>query len=396
MDAVICGLSAWQFWRTPPLLSSGEFDPLFNPTHLCASTGLAASVFKIRSNARPADRLVQSRLFGDLVGVTLPVQVMVPDGSCGMRPTALTVPHRLLPSIPEGGIVDLGNGLGVLSPEATICMLAKTLTHVELAKLILEACGIFTLVPQTGRVKHLVNELSSQGVLTRERCGRDGIFGYSDAAGNPLGTLDAFGDDLPWTPSFDRSGRVTDLWKRTPLTSIEAIEAYARRIGFDGNDTLKRALAMSANGSASPAEAKAYLLLCSGAWNGGESFGEPSLNRRVVYTPEASALAGGRFCVADILWAGTKRDLEIQSEEYHADDLGYREASGRTSALENMGYTVAELTYQQMADLELFDAVLPTLAKKLGFELRERSVAFLRRRAKLHAALFCKPYEPCV
>ena len=53
-----------------------------------------------------------------------------------------------------------------------------------------------------------------------------------------------------------------------------------------------------------------------------------------------------------------------------------------------MGYVVAELSWDQLADLEKLDYVVPSLAEKLGFRLQERTVSFIKRRKKLHDQLF--------
>lgn len=58
-----------------------------------------------------------------------------------------------------------------------------------------------------------------------------------------------------------------------------------------------------------------------------------------------------------------------------------------------MGYSVGELLYAQMADLEMLDAVLPSLAEKLGFGLENRTPAFLKRRQTMHEHLFGIPFE---
>lgn len=89
-----------------------------------------------------------------------------------------------------------------------------------------------------------------------------------------------------------------------------------------------------------------------------------------------------------------KVDLEVQGMAFHADDQGFLVASGRRTALESMGYTVLEINHEQMADLEKFDAMLPSMARAVGYPLQPRTGAFLQRRDKLHRALFGLPYDP--
>lgn len=394
---VISDISAWQYWRTPPVLRNVEIDEQTASAPVPLGAGLDSSLFCLRANAREIDRVVHGHILTDLKGATLPLHVMVEEGPYRFKPNELTVAHCLPEGLPGGSFVSLGGDLEVLSPEATICSLSHSLSAVQLAKVICEACGIFTLAPQNERIKLVLRKMRDEDLLNKETFGSDGIFGFSDDMGRPLNFTDQWGNPLEWTPCFDRRGQYTGLWKRPPLTSIENLELYLNSYGkFGPRHRIWKALAMSANGAASPAEVFAYLLLCSGAWNGGESWGKPDLNRRVVYTRKAAKLAHGSFCIGDMLWIEQKKDLEIQSDSYHADKLGYRLYSGRTSALEAMGFTVKELLYEQMADLELFDSVLPALAKALDQPLQPRSVAFLRRRNELHKQLFDAPYEPCV
>lgn len=393
--AIISGISAWQYWRTPPVLRDVEIDEQSALAPAPLGAGLDSTLICPRANAREIDREVCGRVLTDLKGVSLPLHVMVEEGSRGIRPDGLTIAHRLPKNLPAGSIVPLGGGVKVLSVEATICSLSHSLDAVQLAKVMCEACGIFTLAPQNERVDLVLRKMRDEKLFSKDSFGQDGIYGFCDETGRPLSFTDDWGNPLPWTPRFDRRDRYTGLWKRPPLTSVEDLELYIDRCGaFGPRHAIWKALGMSANGAASPAEVLAYLLLCSGAWNGGESWGSPDLNRRVIYTRNAAKLAHGSFCIGDMLWAGQKKDLEIQSDSYHADKLGYRFYSGRTAALESMGYTVKELLYEQMADLELFDAALPSLAKDLDMPLQPRSVAFLRRRNELHERLFRAPYEP--
>lgn len=394
MAIIICNISAWQYWRTPPLLRDVEIDVRSAPLPAPMGCGLNSELLNSRKDAREADQKIQSRLLTELKAVVPPVHVMVED-SCGLRPSRFTVPHAIPKLLSPSDTVSLGAGLYVLTPEATLCLMGSSFGSAQLAKMICEACGIFALVPQTERLCCVVNELVESQVLVPETFKYKGIYGYSDSKGIPLGGLDDYGEPLDWIPSFNRRGQITDLWKRPALTNIEHIKACADRLGIGKRNNLRKALEMSANGAASPAEAKAYLMLCSGALNGGESWGRPDLNRRVYFTPEASKLAHQSFCIADMFWPSHKADLEVQGEEYHADDLGFKLETGRNAALESMGHAVAELTYEQMADLDLWDTILPTLAAKTGFGLSRRTSTFLKRREELHFELFGKDFEPC-
>lgn len=393
---VICDVSAWQYWRTPPQLREGWIDPEALRAALPEGSPDRAVLRPLRSNAREAERLVHERLLGDLKGVSLPVHVMVDEAS-SRHESDLVAAHRIPKGLPAAGLIDIGNGLKVLSPELAILVQRQARGTLDVAKMMFEACGLFSLAPSNPRIDLVVEDLTSRGLLTKDSYRGLGIYGYSNGAGQPLpAVLDKSDEngDLLWLPAFDRAGHITSLWKRSPITSTDELARTIKQLGgIKGLPAARQALALVHDGAASPAEVYANLLLCSGAWHGGESWGSPDLNRQIPYTRTASALAHTGFAVADMLWPQAQADLEIQSETYHADDLGFALLSGRRAALESMGYTVSELSYEQMSDLVLFEAVLPALARQLGQTLQPRTPAFLQRRNLLHRELFYKPYE---
>lgn len=395
MEAIICGISAWQYHRVPPLVRDVEIDVARAIAPAPAGLAMPPGIIAGRSDARAVERLVRSRILTDLKGLSLPIHLMVPDSS-GMHETRLVHSHRIPKRLPREHLVDLGNGLFVLSPELTVMLQGTGASKVKVAKMMFEACGLFSLLPSNDRIDLVASDLVSQGVLVRESFGADSIFGYSDDAGRPLGFLDWEGNPLGWTPAFDRLGRLTDLWKRPPLTSVEELICLLSELGgLRGLGVARTAVKMVRNGAASPEEARCCMLLCSGARHGGEAFGSPDLNRQIQLSPEAQALSGLGFCVGDLVWKERRRILEVQSKGFHADAQGFEVTTGRRAGLESMGYELLEVTPHQMAHLELLDAMLPSFSSRLGFKLRKRTAAFLARRNALHAELYGSPYDEC-
>lgn len=239
----------------------------------------------LRSNAREADRLVHARLLGDLKGVSLPVHVMVDDAS-SMHASDLVFPHKYPKGLPYGSEEDLGNGLSVLLPEYAVSVPCCRMTAVQIAKMMFEACGIFSLLPLTGRLGLAIKDMLDQGMLVRDSSRPNGVYGYSDEYGRPILPCGLDDGSVMWSPSFDTSGRLTNLWKRPPITSVERLELAIDKLdGTISLEEVRRALKVVFNGAASPEEVYAVMLLCSGAWFGGESFGSPDLNRRISFTP---------------------------------------------------------------------------------------------------------------
>lgn len=102
----------------------------------------------------------------------------------------------------------------------------------------------------------------------------------------------------------------------------------------------------------------------------------------------ATRLAHQGHCVADQLYPRTKGILEVNGEAFHSDDLTFKKETGRTAALESMGYRVITFTYDQVADLENYDSIIAQRAETLGMTLANRTTGFLKRRNELHGKLF--------
>ncbi len=406
MAVIICDISAWEYWRTPPVVAghpscgAGHHAP--DAHDHSSDDSQKGTIPKLRANARKVDALIQPRLLADLKGLSLPVHVLT-DEPAGFHPTSIAKPAGIPHGFRPHCAVDIGGGLSVLSPEATLLMQPRhRSSHLSdaalLSKMMFEATGIFTIPPTGERVRQAIEDLWGLGAFEEGRLASEGVYGFSDANGRPLGDHDRWGNRIEWRPILDKRGGQTNMWKRPPLTSVEELGSLLATLDPTGRSrsfsVVRRALAMTRNGAASPAEVQANLLLCSTTHNGGESWGDPFLNRHVHFTDNARKLAHASFAIADSIWPEHRSILEVQGEEYHTDDLGYRLLSGRTAALESMGYSIAEILPFQMADLELFDAILTSLGKRLGFSPCKPTAAHLRRRDELHHELFSMPYEP--
>ena len=391
---VICGLSAWEYWRTPPQVRDGWMDPVFLRERHQGDAEVELLLRPVRANAREGHRSIRQRLLCDLKGLSLPVEVMTDNADRAsdnyMRP------HRLPKGFDLSDARDLGGGLYVLTPSALLLSLAAQLDRFSLLKIAYEACGIFTISPRNKRVDLILSDLEARGVISPAQSARNAVSGYADERGVALGNYDAVGEGArEWQPAYSTAGRLTDIWKRPPLCTVDELRRQANdAVGCRGRKALKNALEDVLPGAASPLEVYAALLLCADRWTGGEALGHPALNRRITFDASSSALAHQSCCYADQLWDERSGVLELQGIAYHVDGRGDRGGYGRTLALESMGYSVAEVTYDQLSDLEKLDVLLPVLARKFGLDLKPRTPAFLRRREALHEALFSRPYEP--
>lgn len=391
---VISGLSAWEYWRTPPQLRDAWMDPALLQAWHPNDPQTALLTEPLRANAREEERLVKNRLLSDLKGISTPVDII--SNSTARRPSRLIHARRRPVWLEKEDVCDLGNNLYILSPAATMIDLCKRLDTLALAKLMFEACGIFTIPPQNSRIELTINDLCTRGAISAQLSKREGLAAYLDEKGRPCCDYTPDGvEERSWQPVFTRSGTMSDMWKRPPLCTPDQLRESVRSHA-NARSIAKAAQAYSAilPGAASPAEVFAILLLCADPSMGGEGWDRPRLNQRIALSKEAANLAHQHSCVADAYWPANKSILEVHGETFHADELGFRLDYGRSAGLESMGFTVAEITYEQLASLERLDTMLPALAKKLGFEPHPKNPSFLKRRSDLHEALFGTPYEP--
>lgn len=376
---VICGISAWYLHATPPAIRDlSTLEGALSHEH--------GIVTFPRSNANEGARAIALRLATDLKGIPVPVHLMG-DSLRSARASKLIVPHPLPGDLSPADLIDLGNGLFVLSIERTLLDLARTETFVQVVQRCLEACGIYAVSAITERAKAATSALVQSYSMSLSR--PFPITAYSDAAGRPLPLGDAWSDTSTWSPCVDRSGVFDGLWKRSPLTSCEKLSAFcARKEGAAGIKLLRRAVLSAHDGSGSPLESQFYLFYGLSARLGGEGWPRPFLNRRVALSEPARRIAGQQSCVADVLFPEQRGVIEVQGKRFHADRMGFEERNGRMAGLEAMGFQVFEVTYQHMARLESLELRLESIARKLDLPLARRTTAFIRRRRELFLEVF--------
>lgn len=78
---IIIGQSALDWWRTPPGIKSAPLTPGMMLNYSTSVYDNHRRVMHQRKNACGPARLIGNRLFSDLKGVQLPVQVLVPHES---------------------------------------------------------------------------------------------------------------------------------------------------------------------------------------------------------------------------------------------------------------------------------------------------------------------------
>lgn len=390
MEPIVSGISAWQYWSTAPIVRDVDIPQ----EDACAKRphggGLPEDFFRPRVNRCELLSFLAEHLLGDLKGAQLPIHIMA-DRSADRHKSDLCK-CRLRPHwISRDDYLHIGSELSVLTPEATLLSLALENDEITLALKICEAAGLYAVANETPLYNVALEALLGNDVISKDeqRARREHINEYYDANGHPVSFLSRSGHSIPWELSFDRNGLPTDLWKRAPLLAVEDLQLYAQsKAGEYGAKKLLSAARLAQNGLESPLESKAMMLMCAGAWRGGEGWPAPWLNRRIEFEGAARELAGRSHCVCDQLWLEQKVVIEVNGLAYHADRQGFILKSGRTAALESLGYRVIDLDYEQMYNLDQWDARVEVISQMLGLPLKKRTPAFIRRQRALHKELF--------
>lgn len=393
MRAILCGATALAYHRTPPVLLDAKIPLEVAAAPPPTGAGFDASLARCRANERQVARAVKERLLGELKGARLPVEVMCDKGNRSV--SGILQVRRIPPTLKlDEDAIDLGGGLYVASPVATLAHLARDLGVVALAKVICEFAGLYTLQPDTALLRlALCTLLDEVDLRAAQRAYPDHLYAYCDESGNARSFLDRNGDEIPWELSFDRNGRPSGIWRRAPLISLEDLQVYAaKHKGEHGVPKMIAAAKLAHAGLASPLETQAALLLHAPRRMGGEGdFWPPVLmNAAIAYSEGARAVSDARQAVADQLIPAVKGIIEVNGEGFHADDQGFAILSGRTAALEHMGYRVFDFNSDQLADLEKFQLRVESVARELAIPLPRRTASFLKRQKAFHEAVFAR------
>lgn len=360
MDAIICDISALQYWRTPPIVrllaAAPEDDDLLSsvvsPEQLqrvregCARLPLARACasspgrWRRAGEAAHAVRACAGALAPSVGDV---VDVLVTRREQSRRATVLR-PRLWSAGVPSSELRCVADGVLVVSPAFGLLQLARRAGLVRTVLLASELCGSFAVYETPDCVREVLQELAGKRRLPR-------IGG--------------------WAPCLDADGRVSDLWSRRPLCTPGDLRRIAEESESSGGRArLLEAAGLVVPGAASPLEVQTGVLLGFSRRRGGEGHAGFSHNRRIALTPEARAVAGRASCYCDLYW-DEGVDLECQSRLVHDAAASYLSDAGRTAALELMGVRVLPVTYGQLTSGRSLESVSRALAEMRGVPWRE-------------------------
>ena len=259
-----------------------------------------------------------------------PVDVLIFDERQRRRSKDVTC-HLWQANLPEGSFYK-ARGVYVSSPEFTFLQLASVLPIEQLIALGCELCGSYVLLPE--------------GVT------------------HP-GSLDSMPKRL------------------APLTNMDKMGAFIKACGrAKSKDKAARALKYVVDGSRSPMETMAYMLLCLPVAMGGYGLPKPEMNAVIPLDDEAKAIARRGHCEGDLCWSDPQLDIEYHGE-VHVGASQMKSDVGRELGIEHMGWRVMTITSPQVLDDAQFEVVAKEAAARIGKRLRKSAIDAVAQRNTL-------------
>lgn len=349
MDGIkLCGWSAFQSYRTPPivrLLDSLEVDdPL-------------------------ADDAPRDRLLG---GISFPLHIAVADKSD--RKSTRDVISHVLTKYPMSAFEVLDENIMVTDPFYTLLSMAQELDRESIAFAICEMAGGYAIF--------------KPGTLQQEAID---LISASNLPSGEFAELAAAHRESGWCQCRTADGKPTSLWHRPPLITRDEIQnrltsLTGSRVG--GVKKLGEALALSCEGALSPLEVLANLILCTPRKCGGEGLPTPQLNAPVQLSDTAASIAGQRTCYCDMLIKGRTRklvDIECQGEAWHKEESKVMSDFNRAAGLKRCGIEVIYLTFEVLSNEERTEALVELARRVIGWAPRPLTPKYLASRTATRA-----------
>jgi len=315
MELLITHKSALEYWR---LHGMTQVDP----------------ALRQRRRMPPEEALASSELKSlDIRGLTLPLEVMVGAHSA-IRKLQKVKTHTASAPLPEGSIIEVGEGFFVASPELCFFQLVNRLPLAKVLRLGLELCGKYSL--PANAAAHEDPEIKEKGFKNRPA-----------------------------------------------LTSIEKLSSYlARSGGMFNQRQLQSILHYIGNGSASPMETKLLIMLILPYKHGGYALPMPELDEPVesaLTTRKKSKKSGftkqskqhrGYRC--DLYWRDLKLAVEYDSDWCHLLSKQKAEDSKKKNYLLSKGIHVITVSKLQIQDVDEVESVAKQLAVCHGKQLKHK------------------------
>ena len=204
-----------------------------------------------------------------------------------------------------------------------------------------------------------------------------------------LPRLIAFGDELCGLYSFDERQERGFRTRDVPLVTKTRLDCFVRSAkSLYGQRRALQALSYIVDNSASPAETMDEMLLCLPCRHGGYGIPQPTMNEEIPLTPEAARIAKRGKVRLDMGYADFSLSLEHLGDYDHSEKARRASDRARTNALIEMGFTVLELTNDQVADFMAFELIAKRVARIVKKPLKSRDLGPTPARTTLRRELF--------
>ena len=361
MDTIICGASAFQYWRTPPivlLLAAGPEDHpflrnLMGPEELVSLRCELAeqTPFGITcSNGAPWRHAgANARALRDAWQLVAPwadssIEILVHSANA-CHSSQIVEPHVWGADLPLCSTAQITDELSVTSPAFTMLQLAARFETTHCVLMASELCGSFAVYEPPAVIEKTLQRLASRGA-----------------------NLEFNG----WTPSFS-NGKLTNLWTREPLlTPHDLFKIAENSDARNGRARLKEVASLVVPNAASPFEVQTGILLGFSRRRGGEGFGGFRHNEKIDLTANGRLLADRSHCYCDLYW-DDGLDIECQSAQHHDNEASFLSDSDRTAALKLVGIDVLPVTFKQIHEPQRMKALAEAIARTRGIKLRPKS-----------------------
>ncbi|WP_143757982.1 hypothetical protein [Collinsella sp. An2] len=345
MDTCLTNISSFLRYRTPPLVRD-----------------LAGGFPDIASRAGKRALLQRPSIYGC---IDPPIHVLVFHPS-ELRNNRSVTTHLWAHDLPPQALLDTEEGIFTASPLFTLLSLAPSLCVTHLTMAIYEFAGTFTVYRPAEVVHNHLQQLIDLGMLP---------------------VIDG------WKPSLTPDNKLTDLWQRPPLITLNELRSFAAHIdGVRGSKKFRQAAKHVTGIASSPFEVQATMLLGLPRRWGGMGIEPIRNNYPIAFTGKARNIASRDRCYADLYMESATSDrtvvVECQGDPFHTGESKSHEDDNRRLALQSMGYTVVPLRYEQISDPLRFEGVASYISRELGLDAKPKTSAFKRASQELRHDLF--------
>ncbi len=337
MEPIICGPSAFKYYRTPPQVLA-----------LCHELPTIRN--RAAQTALPNNPTAQA-----VLGTTIHSLISTRSQHTGAVHMKQHLWEGPRPSDCEFEDPIVGT---LTSPLFTLLTLSREYTATEVAMAMYELCGKFTVYAPSKELEALLPSPDDARKL-------------------------GFG----WQRVVDPRGMPSSLWMREPLVEIHELKDFAEDIkGVRGARTFSAAADMVLGVTRSPLEVKAAMLLGLPRTKGGFGF-LLETDRVIRLDASARSIVGKDYLVADLYLEssdGTRAlDIECQGAVVHSGLGAAISDADRACAIEAMGIGLLYLTENQLRSGHKLELFAELVGDKLGQKLQQRSDRMRRKENEL-------------